>query len=536
MRTKNASHWDRYQKHLCVTPELGFSLDISRVSFPARYFTQMLPSISTAFSSMAALEGGAIANLDEQRMVGHYWLRSSKIAPTSEITSSIETSIIDIIRFANQIRQAKLQSGRKPFKRLLHIGIGGSSLGAQFISEALRVTSDPIGVDFLDNADPDSVYDIVDRLKDGLDQTLVSVVSKSGATPTPKYVEKVFRTLFERQGLSFSNHAIATTIAGSELDRTAIEENWLARFPIWDWVGGRTSVTSAVGLVPAALQGIDITAFLEGAAAMDRVTLAREVSTNPAALMALMWFWLGKGRGSKKMVVVPYSDRLQSMTRYVQQLVMESLGKKNDRSGVLARQGFTVYGNKGSTDQHAYFQQLKEGPNDFFLIVVNVRNGLFEDNVEIGSGVTLGDYLFASSEATRNALYDLGRASITITLPDLSAKTLGGLIALFERTVGLYAELIDVNAYNQPGVDKFVADSVVQLQSKVTAYLLLSELPQTAEQIAIGINEIGNTETIYKILDRLSAIPNRNIFADNAQGISQRCFCSFKRPHTPASD
>lgn len=236
------------------------------------------------------------------------------------------------------------------------------------------------------------------------------------------------------------------------------------------------------------------------------------------------------------MVVVPYSDRLRSMARYVQQLVMESVGKRFDRSGALVEQGLTVYGNKGSTDQHAYFQQLKEGPNDFFLIIVNVKKQLFEDAVDIGSGMTLGDYLFASSEGTRNAFYELGRASITITLPDISAKTLGALIALFERAVGLYAELINVNAYNQPGVDKFVADSVIELQNKIAKYLLLSESPQTVEQIAIGIEEVDKTEIIYKILDRLQAIPNRNVFDDNALSIFGRRFWSVQEPQTITND
>jgi glucose-6-phosphate isomerase len=535
MRADTTLLWDRYQKYLCVTPELGISLDISRVNFPSKYLTRMSPSISAALSSMADLEAGAISNLDEQRMVGHYWLRCPEIAPNSNISSSIQTSTKDIVRFAERIRKGGRSNRHKPFKRVIHVGIGGSSLGAQFISEALKGTSNLVTVDFLDNADPDSIYDMV-GLNDELDQTLVSVVSKSGATPTPKYVERVLKAIYEREGLSFSAHAVATTIAGSELDKTAIAENWLARFPLWDWVGGRTSVTSAVGLVPAAIQGIDISAFLKGAAAMDRITRAREVSVNPAALLALMWFWLGRGRGSKDMVVVPYSDRLRSMARYVQQLVMESVGKRFDRSGALVEQGLTVYGNKGSTDQHAYFQQLKEGPNDFFLIIVNVKKQLFEDAVDIGSGMTLGDYLFASSEGTRNAFYELGRASITITLPDISAKTLGALIALFERAVGLYAELINVNAYNQPGVDKFVADSVIELQNKIAKYLLLSESPQTVEQIAIGIEEVDKTEIIYKILDRLQAIPIRNVFDDNALSIFGRRFWSVQEPQTITND
>src|SRR5438045_5228517 len=122
---------------------------------------------------------------------------------------------------------------------------------------------------------------------------------------------------------------------------------------MWDWVGGRTSELSAVGLLPAALQGLDIQAMLDGAAAMDVVTRTTTTAQNPAALLALMWFYATDGRGAKDMVVLPYKDRLLLFSRYLQQLVMESLGKEKDLDGKTVNQGIAVYGNKGSTDQHA---------------------------------------------------------------------------------------------------------------------------------------------------------------------------------------
>src|SRR5262249_24438296 len=153
----------------------------------------------------------------------------------------------------------------------------------------------------------------------------------------------------------------------SELDRVAVKGKWLARFPMWGWVGGRTSELSAVGLLPAALQGIDIRGMLARAAAVDRLTLSSETRHNPAALLPLMWHYAGDGRGTKDMVVLPYKDRLLLFSRYLQQLVMESLGKEKNRKGQVVRQGLAVYGNKGSTDQHAYVQQLREGLANFFV-------------------------------------------------------------------------------------------------------------------------------------------------------------------------
>src|SRR5690606_4032543 len=135
---------------------------------------------------------------------------------------------------------------------------------------------------------------------------------------------------FKTAGLDHSKHFVAITGAGSKLDQTALAEGWLARFPMWDWVGGRTSELCAVGLLPAALQGLDIQGLLDGAAATDAATRSPVARENPAAWLALMWYYATDGRGAKDMVVLPFKDRLLLFSRYLQQLVMESLGKEHD--------------------------------------------------------------------------------------------------------------------------------------------------------------------------------------------------------------
>jgi glucose-6-phosphate isomerase len=359
-------------------------------------------------------------------------------------------------------------------------------------------------VHFLDNADPQTVDSLTSTLRGKLTRTLVSVVSKCGWTPTTRHIMCELRAAFARNGLGFSRHAVATTMHGTELDRCASDEHWLARFPLWDWLGGRTSVTSAVGLLPAALRGVDIRAFLDGASAMDRLTRHPDPRENPAALLALMWHWLGRGRGDKNMVVLPYRDRLSLLARYVQQLVMESLGKESDRQGAIVHQGLTVYGNKGSTDQHAYIQQLRDGRADFFVNFVCVQDDGNRDRIEVGPGSTLGDHLFASLEATRDALYERDRESVTITLRDLTPRSLGGLIALYERAVGLYAELVDVNAYHQPGVAKDAAARIVTLQGEVRTQLVRAQAPLTAEEVSEAIGSADRVETVFKLLDRMA--------------------------------
>ena len=178
---------------------------------------------------------------------------------------------------------------------------------------------------------------------------------------------------FQRLAIPFGKQAVAVTGVGSELDRYAVSNGWLERFPMFDWIGGRTSIMSAVGLVPMALQGFDIDRFLAGAAAMDEKTRNEDVPQNAAMLLALMWYYAGEGRGAKDMVILPYKDRLALFSKYLQQLVMESLGKAQDLNGKVVHQGIAVYGNKGSTDQHAYVQQLRDGVLNFFVTFIEAR-------------------------------------------------------------------------------------------------------------------------------------------------------------------
>ena len=283
---------------------------------------------------------------------------------------------------------------------------------------------------------------------------------------------------------------------------------------MWDWVGGRTSETSAVGLLPAALQGIDVEGILAGAAAMDRLTRVREVRGNPAALLALAWHHAGSGRGLKDMVILPYKDRLALLSRYLQQLVMESLGKERDLSGRVVHQGIAVYGNKGSTDQHAYVQQLREGIPNFFATFVEVLKDRDGEDVDVEPGITSGDFLSGLLQGTRRALYDNGRGSLTITIGEVTPRTVGMLIALYERAVGLYASLVGVNAYHQPGVEagKKAAASVLDLQAKLVAALAArGQAGGTAEALAADAGAADEVETAFVILEHLAANPSRGV-------------------------
>jgi glucose-6-phosphate isomerase len=255
---------------------------------------------------------------------------------------------------------------------------------------------------------------------------------------------------------------------------------------------------------------------------MDVVTRNTTVGQNPAALLALMWHYATDGRGAKDMVVLPYKDRLLLFSRYLQQLVMESIGKEHDLKGNVVNQGIAVYGNKGSTDQHAYVQQLRDGVNNFFVTFIEVlKDRDTKSSLEVEPGITAGDFLQGFYLGTRDALTEKDRHSVTITLADVSPRSLGMLIALYERVVGLYASLVGINAYHQPGVEagKKAAGGVIALKLKLAAALkAVPGTPFTADQLAAQVGDPEKTELVFKILEHLAA--------NKGTGIK-------KRPKTP---
>ena len=519
--------WNRYLKHLCSCPEIGLSLDISRMKFADGFLEQMEPAVQRAFKEMRDLEGGSVANLDEGRMVGHYWLRNPSLSPTHEIRQEIESAIQQIVAFSAKIHKGAItaQNGA-PFKNVLIIGIGGSALGPQFVADALTSSTDKMKVYFLDNTDPDGIDKVFAELGEAVSQTLAIVISKSGSTKETRNGMLEAKAVYQEAGLDFSQHAVAVTGDESELDRLARAEGWLERFPMWDWVGGRTSVTSAVGLLPAALQGIDIKGLLEGAKNCDTVTRSTVTAQNPAAVMALMWHHATGGRGENDMVMLPYKDRLLLFSRYLQQLIMESIGKELDRDGVTVNQGLTVYGNKGSTDQHAYVQQLREGVANFFVTFIEVLKDRDGSSMQVEEGCTSGDFLFGFFQGTRTALYEKGRESMTLTINQVDACTVGVLIALFERAVGFYASLININAYHQPGVEagKKAAGTVINLQKSVMELLQAEQRSMTADEIARVLEKPEETEMVFAILRHLAANPDRGIIHDGAGQIAEATF------------
>jgi glucose-6-phosphate isomerase len=509
----NSSDLLHFSENSFEETTLGFALDWSKSGFSTSELQTLSGKFQKALKEMQALEAGAIANPDEQRMVGHYWLRAPELAPTAEIRQSIESCLEQMNDFVSRVHTGELLSpvGKK-FRSALVIGIGGSALGPQFVHDCFRQKNSPLDLFFFDNTDPEGMARELERIPDPA-TCLVLVISKSGGTKETRNGMLLAKKYWEAANLRFEQFAIAITGEESELDRVAISGKWLARFPMWDWVGGRTSELSAVGLLAAALEGVDIRALLQGAREMDEITRRSAYQKNPAAILAMLWYLLGDGKGSRDMVVLPYKDRLLFFSRYLQQLIMESLGKELDLSGTKVCQGISVFGNKGSTDQHAYVQQLRDGLNNFFAVFIEVlRDQSLPSHFdaatyEVDPQITSGDYLHGFYLGTRQALEENNRPSLTVTIEALDERRLGALIALFERAVGYYANFVNINAYHQPGVEagKKAAGRVIDLQKEIQRIVEKMSEPLSLVDIVRQLPTGSDAVWTHKIMRRMVA-------------------------------
>lgn len=521
--------WNDFSARLLRYSDPDLWLDLSRMGIPESFFDKMAPACERALDEVRRIEAGEKVNSDEGRMVGHYWLRNPALAPDG-IGAEIETKIAQVKTFATGVHSGKIAPpGGGRFRHLLLIGIGGSALGPQLAIDALAEPKTPMDIRYFDNTDPDGIDRDLAALDGELNQTLTLVISKSGGTKETRNGMLEARAAYEAAGLDFAAHAIAITGPGSALDTIAKDDEWIPGFEMEDWVGGRSSITSVVGLVPMSLLGIDIDQFLTGARATDEKTRAASVRDNASLLLALAWHHVGGGRGAKDMVILPYKDRLALLSKYLQQLVMESLGKELDRDGKTVHQGIAVYGNKGSTDQHAYMQQLRDGLPNFFATFIEVRESRDGASIEVDPGATTGDYLEGFLRGTRRALFENDRASVTLSVPRLDAYHLGVLIALYERAVSFYAAMINVNAYHQPGVEagKKAATEFLDLLGQVAAHLRAhpgEELRAAELATAIGADPEDVFHSLHHLANNRQEVtvkqgdsPNADTFVSNNQ-------------------
>jgi len=355
---------------------------------------------------------------------------------------------------------------------VLVLGIGGSALGTKALLNALRRPAwnewDDEGREFfprltvLENVDPTSVSAALQRIDPR--RVLVNVISKSGGTAETMAQYLVVRAwLDEALGSAANRHLVFTTDPARGALRELAQHERVATLDVPPEVGGRFSVLSPVGLLPAALVGIDIEGLLAGARQALKRSESDELLKNPAALYAALHWAADTELGARVHVLMPYTDRLREFAEWYRQLWAESLGKRVDRKGKVVSVGPTPVGAVGATDQHSQVQLFMEGPFDKVITFVTVddlgvdlpipsRPGLPPD-LEYLPGHTLGGLLRAEYEATAAALAQMGRMSCTLSLPDLSPATIGEAIMFFQIATGYAGGWYGIDPFDQPGVE-----------------------------------------------------------------------------------
>lgn len=359
------------------------------------------------------------------------------------------------------------------FENFVVLGIGGSALGPLAVQQALNpyyynelsseMRHGRPRLYVIDNIDPARFSELLEMLD--YRKTLFNVITKSGNTSETMAQFLIVRDLLRQEmGDGYEKHIVVTTDKEKgNLLPLALQEGF-RRFVIPNGIGGRFSELTPVGLLPAAVCGIDIAGLLDGALAMDQwIREESSVWQNPAQLRSALSY-LAWQENKNISVFMPYSDALKTMADWYAQLWAESLGKKYDRQGQPVYVGQTPVKALGVTDQHSQVQLYTEGPNDkvftFLTVEENTKDVLIPtdlalpDDVQFLGGHLLSNLLTSEQKATEYALTLAGRQHQRIVLPELSAHTVGQLLLLLEWETAYMGELLDINAFDQPGVEE----------------------------------------------------------------------------------
>ena len=358
------------------------------------------------------------------------------------------------------------------FDAFVVLGIGGSALGPMAVQQAINhpyyneISREKRGgyprFYVADNVDPEKLVYLFETID--ITKTMFNVISKSGSTSeTMSQFMIIKKMLEEKLGEKASEHIVCTTDKeNGNLIKIAKEEGYKT-FIIPAGVGGRFSELTPVGLLPAAFCGINIKELLKGAAVMDEMCKNDDIYKNPAYMYSILNY-LSIKNGQNICVMMPYADSLKYISDWYAQLWAESLGKKYDNEGKEVYAGSTPVKALGATDQHSQVQLYAEGPFDKIITFIGVEKfkksitipEIYTDIPSLGflAGVTQDDLIKTEQIATEYALLKAGKPNMTITLPEVNENTLGQLLYLFEVATAFTGELLNINAFDQPGVEE----------------------------------------------------------------------------------
>lgn len=371
----------------------------------------------------------------------------------------------DIISYAESVKDK--------FDAFVVLGIGGSALGPLAVQQAINhpyynelPKEKRNGYPKLyvaDNVDPEKLVCLFETID--ITKCLFNCISKSGSTSETMSQFMIIKEMLSEK-LSkeeAAKHIVCTTDkVNGNLIKIAKEEGYKT-FIIPNGVGGRFSELTPVGLLPAAMCGINIKELLKGAAYMDELSKEKDIYKNPAYMYAVLHY-IGMKQGKNISVVMPYADSLKLISDWYAQLWAESLGKKKDNDGKIINAGQTPVKALGVTDQHSQVQLYTEGPYDKIVVFIGVEKfkrtitipKIYGDIPSLGflGGITQNKLIQTEQMSTEYALLKSGKTNLTITLPEVNEFTLGELLYMFEVATGFAGELLNIDAFNQPGVEE----------------------------------------------------------------------------------
>jgi len=438
----------------------SFFVDISkhRVTNETMLLLEEFAKEMKLFDAINQQFSGAIINQTESRAVLHTALRDF-----SSMKPEVASCLLKMKSFSDGILSGAYKGFTgKPIETIVNVGIGGSDLGPKMVYEALSSYRKHTKAIFISNIDGDSLENTLDQLNP--ETTLFVVVSKSFSTQETLTNAKTIKSWFLENApeTAIKNHFAAISTNIKAVESFGIEESNI--FPMWDWVGGRFSLWSSVGLSLCCTIGFEnFENLLQGAHKMDIHFKTTPTQNNVPVVLALLSVWYSNFFNVETEAVVPYADALHQFVPYLQQAVMESNGKCRDRSGneVNYQTSSIIWGNVGTNAQHAFFQLLHQGtkliPVDF--IGFSKPTGKLKNHHEI-----LLANMFAQSEALCQGTYNQNpedpfksfegnKPSTTLLIDRLTPESLGSLIALYEHKIFVQGVLWNINSYDQWGVE-----------------------------------------------------------------------------------
>jgi len=393
--------------------------------------------------------------------IGHNGINNNDLKAHNDIMDIVnqkakrgDYGFVNIVKNEDIIQKCQSAYDQKKWaKYMIVLGIGGSDLGARMLQQSLEIENPPMQVLFGgDTTDPWQYYDLTSKIE--IEKTVVVVVSKSGSTIEPACGYLYFKHLFrKRLKADWAKHFIFITDANQGIMFNEGKKNNVAMLPVPDDVGGRYSVLSAVGLLPALAMGINIAKLVKSADAYFNSILKQTPVENIAWQIALSQYQYQQIKNIDIVVLMPYLVRLELFGNWFRQLWAESLGK--DGKGILPIKAV------GPKDQHSQVQFYNQGKwltTFLFIGATNYDHDIKllskdDEDLQYLDGKSFNDIVRAECLATRVSLAKNGRPSAYIEIDKLGETTMGEMIAMFELSVVYLAELIGVNAFDQPGVE-----------------------------------------------------------------------------------